>query len=154
MQFKSQHFHKSSRIKTCCSGIGVFFTPGGGLKSEVNHLFFFAKKFEILLTCRSRVICKKSRVTERHNRGTKQKLKWHQAQKRRFALFLGRGVRLQISLCAPIVPLPDATFLQMTRRLQVTTNCRLAARPPVPLARGPGGRSPPGGGPWGRSPPA
>ena len=35
-------------------------------------------------------------------------------------LFLGQGVRLQFSLCAPIVPLRDATFLQMTRLLQVT----------------------------------
>ena len=44
----------------------------------------------------------KSRVTERHNGGTKRKLKSHQAQKkRRFAPFLGRGwgVRLQLS-CA------------------------------------------------------
>ena len=29
-------------------------------------------------------------------------------------------MRLQFSLCAPIVPLRDATFLQMTRLLQVT----------------------------------
>ena len=62
----------------------------------------------------------KRRVTERHNRGTTRKLKSHLGHKRRFAPFLGRGVRLQFSLCAPIVPLRDATFLQMTRLLQVT----------------------------------
>ena len=57
---------------------------------------------------------------ERHNRRTKRKLKSHQGQKMRFAPFLGRGVRLQFSRCATIVPLRDATFLQMTRLLQVT----------------------------------
>ena len=35
-------------------------------------------------------------------------------------LFGGGGMRRQFSLCAPIVPLRDATFLQMTRLLQVT----------------------------------
>ena len=78
----------------------------------------------VRVTCRSRVItviCKKKRVTERHNRGTKRKLKSHPPpQKRREALFLLRLVRLQFSLRAPIVPLRDATFLQMTRLLQVT----------------------------------
>ena len=63
----------------------------------------------------------KNHVTERHNRGTKRKLKSHQAQKKALRAFLGRGVRLQFSLCAPIVPLRDATFLQMTRLLQVTS---------------------------------
>ena len=29
--------------------------------------------------------------------------------------FFGPGVRLQSSLCAPILPLCDATFLEMTR---------------------------------------
>ena len=34
-------------------------------------------------------------------------------------------MRLQFSLCAPIVPLRDATFLQMTRLLQVTSTIYL-----------------------------
>ena len=42
-------------------------------------------------------------------------------KKARSAFFL-RLVRLQFSLCAPVVPLRDATFLQMTRLLQVTKN--------------------------------
>ena len=63
---------------------------------------------------------RKSRVTERHNRGITRKLKSHPPpQKTCEALFL-RLVRLQFSLCVPIVPLRDATFLQMTRLLQVT----------------------------------
>ena len=43
-------------------------------------------------------------------------------KKARSAFFL-RLVRLQFSLCAPIVPLCDATFLQMMRLLQVTSTC-------------------------------
>ena len=43
------------------------------------------------------------------------------AKKSRLAIVLGRGVRLQFSLCAPIVPRRDATFLQMTRLLQITS---------------------------------
>ena len=66
----------------------------------------------------------KSRVTERHNRGTKRKLKSHQAQKKALRAFFGPGVRLQFSLCDPIVPLSDATFLQMTRLLQVIGSSR------------------------------
>ena len=61
----------------------------------------------------------KSRVTERHNRGTKRTLK-PQPRPKKKRLFL-RLVRLRFSLCAPIVPLRDATFLQMTRLLQVTS---------------------------------
>ena len=37
-----------------------------------------------------------------------------------FCDFFVRGVRLQFSLCAPIVPLRDATLLQMTQLQQVT----------------------------------
>ena len=65
----------------------------------------------------------KSRVTELHNRGTKRKLKSHQARKKGASrLFWGGGVRLQLSLCAPIVPLGDETLLQMTRLLEVTSS--------------------------------
>ena len=36
--------------------------------------------------------------------------------------FVGPGARLQFSLRAPIVPLHDTTFLQMTRLLQFTNS--------------------------------
>ena len=42
------------------------------------------------------------------------------AKKGASRLFWGVGARLQFSLCAPFVLLRDATFLQMTRLLQVT----------------------------------
>ena len=86
-----------------------------------------------LLYCTERVITsdlqksrhlQKNRVIEQHNRRTKRKLKSHQAQKRRFAPFLGQEVQLQVSLprlCRSVTRL----FLQMTRLLQVTkiTKC-------------------------------
>ena len=54
----------------------------------------------LLMTCRSRVICKKSRVTERHNRGTKRKLKSPPpAQKKREALFFAPGATSIFALC-------------------------------------------------------
>ena len=52
----------------------------------------------------------KSRVTERHNRGTKRKLKSHPRPKKGAKRLFLPLVRLQFSLCAPIVPLRDATF--------------------------------------------
>ena len=64
----------------------------------------------------------KSRVTERHNRGTKRKLKSHPRPKKGAKRFFLRQVRLQFLLCAPIVPLRDATFLQMTRLLQLASS--------------------------------
>ena len=60
----------------------------------------------------------KSRVTERHNRGTKRKLKLHPPpQKSRQAPFFAPGATSIFALC------PDcgASFLQMTRLLQVTS---------------------------------
>ena len=88
----------------------------------------------LLVTCRSRVICKKSRHLQRSRVICKEvasfaKKSRHGAaqsghkpkieaapppQKRREALFVFAWLRLQLSLCAPIVPLCDATFLQMT----------------------------------------
>ena len=41
----------------------------------------------------------KSRVMERHNRGTQRKLKSHQAQKRREAPFLAPGATSNFALC-------------------------------------------------------
>ena len=53
-----------------------------------------------------------------------------EAKKSRDATFLGRGYRLQLSLCAPIVPLNDATFLRMTRLLQLPVVPHGIARAP------------------------
>ena len=52
----------------------------------------------------------KNRATERHNRGTKRKLKSHQAQKKALRAFFGSGGATSIFALAPIVPLRDATF--------------------------------------------
>ena len=57
--------------------------------------------FVIFVTCRSRVICKKSRVTERHNRGTKRTLKSHQAQKKALRAFFGAGGATSIFALCP-----------------------------------------------------
>ena len=77
-----------------CRGPGAVKEENTSRNTETNSKINF-----IFVTCRSRLICKKSRVTERHNRGAKRKLKSHQAQKkRRFARSL--GARLQLSRCA------------------------------------------------------
>ena len=47
------------------------------LDSCTKHHYRLGPRGLLLVTCRSRVICKKRRVTERHNRGTKRKLKSH-----------------------------------------------------------------------------
>ena len=80
------------------------------------------KRISLLMICRSRDICKTRRVIEQHNGqwAAQAKLEVEPSAKQSLsAPFLRRGVRLQFSLCAPIVLLNDATFLQMTRLLQL-----------------------------------
>ena len=73
----------------------------------------------VLITWRSRVICKKAR-RRAAQLGHKAKIDVAPPpEKTRKRLFF-RLVRLQFSLCAPIVPLRDATCLPMTRLLQAT----------------------------------
>ena len=66
------------------------------------------------MTCRSRVFCKK--VTPL---GAQAKIEVAPGAKKALRAVFGPGARLQFSLCAMVVPLRAATFLQMTRLLQV-----------------------------------
>ena len=63
----------------------------------------------------------KSRVTERHKRSTKRKLKSHQSQKTALRAFFGAGGATSISALCPDCAAPSRDFFAMTRLLQVTS---------------------------------